>query len=379
MFFGDSIRYVWMSGQDGVGRVYMGTMHRTTKQVGYTGVVHMDPNGYSQNYPVIAGNGDEFMIVWEHAAGGDNNVQYVTSTTGTVGVSAPQNAHANSSGSQVNPDVVYANGTYHVVWSDDLNGTVAYRTASFPVVEMDIDVKLQGPYDAGSGLMDDALRTLAGFPLVEPFTPLGFTHYGEGGGETISPGVLAVSGNDAIVDWILVELRDKNDHSIVLNTRSALLQRDGDVVDLDGSSSLGMAVADDSYYVAVRHRNHLPVLTANTVSLSAASTASLDLSNPSTMTYGTDAQVNSSGVNLLWAGNAIADQVIKYTGSANDRDRVLIQVGGSIPTNTFAGYTNEDLNLDGIVKYTGSSNDRDLILVNIGGSVPTNTRLEQLP
>jgi len=39
----------------------------------------------------------------------------------------------------------------------------------------------------------------------------------------------------------------------------------------------------------------------------------------------------------------------------------------------------EDANLDGQVKYTGASNDRDPILVNIGGTVPTNTRVQQLP
>ena len=39
----------------------------------------------------------------------------------------------------------------------------------------------------------------------------------------------------------------------------------------------------------------------------------------------------------------------------------------------------EDLDLDGLVKYTGASNDRDLILQNIGGQVPTALRQEQLP
>jgi hypothetical protein len=32
----------------------------------------------------------------------------------------------------------------------------------------------------------------------------------------------------------------------------------------------------------------------------------------------------------------------------------------------------EDVNGDGEVKYAGSSNDRDLILVKIGGTVPSN-------
>ena len=35
--------------------------------------------------------------------------------------------------------------------------------------------------------------------------------------------------------------------------------------------------------------------------------------------------------------------------------------------------------MDGVVKYTGSSNDRDPILLNIGGSSPTAVVVEQLP
>jgi hypothetical protein len=31
------------------------------------------------------------------------------------------------------------------------------------------------------------------------------------------------------------------------------------------------------------------------------------------------------------------------------------------------------------VQYTGANNDRDPILVNIGGVIPTNTRAQQLP
>ena len=48
-------------------------------------------------------------------------------------------------------------------------------------------------------------------------------------------------------------------------------------------------------------------------------------------------------------------------------------------TNTVIGYYLEDVNLDGVVSYTGTLNDRDPILVNIGGSVPTAVRQAQLP
>jgi hypothetical protein len=35
--------------------------------------------------------------------------------------------------------------------------------------------------------------------------------------------------------------------------------------------------------------------------------------------------------------------------------------------------------MDGRVRYVGSNNDRDPVLVNVGGTLPTATRAEQLP
>ena len=58
---------------------------------------------------------------------------------------------------------------------------------------------------------------------------------------------------------------------------------------------------------------------------------------------------------------------------------MLVTVGGAVATNIANGYLRDDLNLDGRVKYTGAANDRDMILVNIGGMVATNIRFQQLP
>ncbi len=58
---------------------------------------------------------------------------------------------------------------------------------------------------------------------------------------------------------------------------------------------------------------------------------------------------------------------------------MLVRVGSTTPNNTILGYYLEDTNLDGTVKYTGGANDRDPILVNVGSTVPTNTKEQQLP
>ncbi|MBK6344269.1 MAG: hypothetical protein IPF41_17280 [Flavobacteriales bacterium] len=50
------------------------------------------------------------------------------------------------------------------------------------------------------------------------------------------PSVLAATGNNAIVDHVVVELRHATTPSVVVATRGALVQRDGDAVGMDGSS-----------------------------------------------------------------------------------------------------------------------------------------------
>ena len=258
-----------------------------------------------------------------------------------------------------------------------LDGLVA---PAVPVAGVQLGLKafLDGPYDSGSQLMSDDLRSLGGFPIAEPYTSAGFTHVG-GGGETIVPAVLAVSGNNAIVDWVFVELRSGSDISAVVATRSALIQRDGDVVDVDGTSPVSFSgVASGSYHVALRHRNHLGVATLSPLSFGTGTTT-VDLSLPATGTFGTEAQRNNSGVMALWSGNVIGDALVKYTGGGNDRDPILTVIGGTVPTATTSGYLDTDVNMDGVVKYTGGSNDRDRILQTIGGVVPTATRVEQLP
>ncbi|MBL7982013.1 MAG: hypothetical protein JNL52_09410 [Flavobacteriales bacterium] len=235
---------------------------------------------------------------------------------------------------------------------------------------------LDGPFS--TGLMSDALRAASLIPAMEPYTALGYAHAGGGGGEQVSSSVLAVTGNNAIVDWVVVELRDPLEPATIYATRSALIQRDGDVVGLDGTSPVSFSLPAGSYRVAIRHRNHLGVMTATPLALSATPTT-IDLTSSATTTWGTDARKNNNGTMTLWPGDANFDGVVRYTGQNNDRDVVLQAVGGITPTNTVTGYFGSDVNMNGVVSYTGANNDRDLILQTIGGVVPTAVRVQQLP
>ncbi len=237
---------------------------------------------------------------------------------------------------------------------------------------------LGGPYDQATGLMSDGLRTLGLIPLNEPYSALGFTITGISAVRKIPQVVLNTTGNNAIVDWVWVELRDAANPTIIRVARPALVQRDGDVVELDGTRPVAMGAANGSYKVVLRHRNHFGVMT-NTAATLGANATTINLKQSSTVAYGTEARRDVNGTLVLWSGNVVSDNAIKYTGSGNDRDPIIVAVGGTTPNNVISGYRVEDVNMDGSVKYTGSANDRDPILVNVGSTLPTNTKVQQLP
>lgn len=257
------------------------------------------------------------------------------------------------------------------------NITVSYQ---LPSVLVQPRLWLDGAYDQGTNLMSDDLRVAGLIPATEPYSAV----YGGAGGETVAPGVLAVTGNNAVVDWVRVELRGSPTGPAVAVVHG-LLQRDGDVVDVNGISPLRFFVNNGLYHVVVRHRNHLPVMTANALSLS-STTFPIDFRAPATNCYTlpapqTDLPRKTVGTTrVLWTGDVTGNGVVSYVGGGNDRDPILVAIGGSTPTATLSGqYRAEDVNLDGVVKYVGDGNDRDVILQTIGGSTPTAVRVAQVP
>ena len=246
-------------------------------------------------------------------------------------------------------------------------------------LKLAVKLKLEGPYESATDRMRDDLRAAALIPSSEPYTALGYTQASDGGGETLLPGALTITGDNAIVDWVLVELRDAVTPGTIVATRAALVQRDGDVVDINGSSPIALLAPVESYLVAVRHRNHLGSMLSAPAGLSSSLLTGVDFTDPLLPTYGTDARRTIGATSVLWTGNVLRDAQVKYTGSANDRDPILIDVGSTTPNNTVSGYLPTDTNMDGTVKYTGSGNDRDPILINVGSTTPNNLRVEQLP
>ncbi|MBK6540055.1 MAG: hypothetical protein IPG10_01975 [Flavobacteriales bacterium] len=245
-------------------------------------------------------------------------------------------------------------------------------------MEPQLRVILDGPFVAGDSLMRDDLRVAGLIPNTEPYTALGYTHTGGGGGEVAWDSLLFPLGGNAAVDWVLLELRDPQNPATVVASKSAIVQRDGDVVDADGTNLSGFGPdPEGSYYLSVRHRNHLGVMTATPIDLSQRQL--IDFAVFSTATYGVNARKLNGGRSTLWSGDVNFNGQVKYAGGSNDRDPILVRIGGTVPNNTVNGYYQEDVNMNGVVKYAGSANDRDPILVNIGGITPNAVRNAQVP
>jgi len=230
-------------------------------------------------------------------------------------------------------------------------------------------VYLGGPTPV-SGEMPDNLRTLSLIPIAEPYTGMsGFSHSGRGGGQSVASNAVfdQVTGNgtqDDIVDWGFVELRSPA--NTVVNTKSVLIQRDGDIVDTDFGSVKFRGHTAGNYTFAFRHRNHLGIATSANIALTSSPTV-LNFTDGSAATFGTNAQRNLAGVRMLWPGNVIHDAIVRYQGGTNDRDaiknNILAQPGNTFAQLTYSynGYQTFDANMNGTIRFQGTLNDGDLI------------------
>ncbi|MGV3638110.1 MAG: hypothetical protein ACO1NQ_10770, partial [Flavobacteriales bacterium] len=182
------------------------------------------------------------------------------------------------------------------------------------------------------------------------------------------------------VDWVVVELRPLGAPTQIAAAQPCLLRRNGAVHRPDALTSPEFLVAQSAYFISIRHRHHVGVITSPANVLNQSTPFVVNFADGSTpVNGGPNAQKLNGSKLALWPGDVRFNRNVQYTGQNNDRDPILVRIGGLVPTNTVQGYFPEDVNLDGVAKYTGINNGRDKVLQTIGGVVPTNIRLDHLP
>lgn len=335
------------------------------------------------------------------------NLYWPVTRTGITGtVNATGNYNANFTGSETELRGIFWNGTNWVLAGGAIN--TATDDASAPITGNGnlyamnrfllsrLKVFLQGAFNGTD--MNDNLRAGTNLiPLSDPYRSApysaSFTHVNNPVVETANATVFnnAALTGDNIVDWVYLELRDNsgvNPGATIIQTRAALVQRDGDVVDIDGVSPVYFKNLDAgaTYTVAVRHRNHLGIATdpvANLQSLSEANPGAItDFTTMSdAQIFGTSAAyTTSAGRILMWGGNANFNGNARFNGLNNDKDYLLTTVlsgnGAAVITNT---YSAGDLNMNRNARFNGLNNDKDFLLTTVLGGAGATVRTQALP
>jgi hypothetical protein len=120
-----------------------------------------------------------------------------------------------------------------------------------------LKIILEGAYNGFN--MFTMLNDQSLLPLSQPYNTAPWNYYG--------PEQVSVIPAD-VVEWVLLEVRAETSFSTMLARRAAFLRRDGRIIDIDGSELVQFpGLPNGPYYIVVRHRNHLPVMSAIKIEL----------------------------------------------------------------------------------------------------------------
>ena len=268
------------------------------------------------------------------------------------------------------------------------DGDVFTIATKLPLANLQLKVFLQGPYNTTTDEMNTTLASLNLLPTTDPY------------GLSVTP--VNTNPNDIpnVVDWVKIEIRDGATPTTIVKEIAAYVTADGTVVDTAGNSTIALGMIAGNYKIAVRHRNHLGIMTNNNVVFSgptALATVDFTVTSPSHGVYGTHARKQvETGVWGLWAGNTEQSELqnrIRHNSSPSDATSVANVVinypGNTFKSSSYAGFNNVysiyDVNMDAKVHYNASPSDVIIIQNNVI-THPANTFnstsysiLEQLP
>jgi uncharacterized protein (TIGR02145 family) len=224
----------------------------------------------------------------------------------------------------------------------DPDSTVADMGAYFydqdAQIERSLDLKvfLEGPF-----LVDEMTNSLFDAGLIpdqQPFFAAPWYHYSTIAMENVQ--------TNEIVDWIFIEIKKICDNTdpqkyYVVSRQPAFLLSDGSIRQINGSSlPVFYTNENDSLYVAIYHRNHLPVLSANPLNMDVNPLLYDFTSGEQTATGGFHSQKELvPGVWGMIAGDGNADFQIN---SLDKNEIWLKQLGNT-------GYLKGDFDMNGTI------------------------------
>ncbi|MFA7326969.1 MAG: hypothetical protein WC121_09915 [Candidatus Kapaibacterium sp.] len=184
-----------------------------------------------------------------------------------------------------------------------------------------------------------------------------------------------------VVDWIVLEFRDKAFEPNNRHFRTCFLRKDGKIVDKDGSSPVRLSRLSTNnldttggyYWIAIRHRSHLTIMSKDSLYIGPADNAiEYDFSNPILLMGGSARPVGFTETGRVQYGMTAGN----YPNPATTVQELMLGANGIDEINfddynkswesfnLINRYLNEDFNMDGIITtrdYNKSWNNRDQI------------------
>jgi hypothetical protein len=225
------------------------------------------------------------------------------------------------------------NGDWTVMYAATYgsNTSVGYFTLTppEPIVKTKIKIWLEGAYQTGGSMRTD-LKNGGYIPTVSPY----------------ADARNAGSVPDGVVDWVFVQLRETATGPAVAE-RSFFLKSDGSLTETDGATTdlTLTGTGEGSYFIVVRQRNHLAVMSSLAQPLGTCTPSQYDFSTGTGRYYGAEARLLESGVYGMVAGDANGSGTVDASDRSqawNNRNRT--------------GYDGADSNLSGTV----DASDRSL-------------------
>jgi hypothetical protein len=185
---------------------------------------------------------------------------------------------------------------------------------------------LEGAYDPIMNCMTDHLNTKGFIPFTSPYSE--------------DPREVSAIPAD-VTDWVLVELRNHAEDSASVS-RSVFLHEDGRIVDDYGTAGqIRLKAAEGWYFIVVKHRNHLPVMSQSAICLNYTVSELYDFTLGEDRYWGNDAVLLDTDppVYGLYGADVSGDGQIHLTD----------EMGELLQNNLHIGYYNADTDLNGTV------------------------------
>lgn len=256
----------------------------------------MDVTTAAQNVPLFRCNSDAVKTTTAHAVcPNTNGGQISINSTAPVSNYSWSNGTNNGTGTGQNINNL-SQGIYNITTT--LSNTCKQNDTAIIVSPCGLKLSTKVFLDnvnPATQLMPSNLALMSSFPTDDPYSAAPFntkfSHVNNTSLKKTAKSVINTGNNNSIIDWVIVELRQGTQHSTtVAYTRSALLQKDGDIVDMDGVSPLTFKDAiNGNYYISIKHRNHLGIRTLNAFNLTNnGGGLSLNFTNNTVPVYGSN-------------------------------------------------------------------------------------------